>query len=139
MRLAGILMFFVGAVLLPAQQPTTKVKTVSVSPTSPVSGKEMFDAYCASCHGAGGRGNGPAATAFKKAPTDLTRLAQKNNGKFPSAMVISSIQDGAEGAHGSKDMPVWGPILSSVSGDRQMVVQQRLTNLTSYIESLQAK
>jgi hypothetical protein len=36
-------------------------------------------------------------------------------------------------------MPVWGPILRSVSPNGNPVVQQRLTNLTTYIETLQVK
>jgi len=42
-------------------------------------------------------------------------------------------------AHGSKDMPVWGPLFRSVSGGHESEVQQRIANLTKYIESLQAK
>jgi hypothetical protein len=54
-------------------------------------------------------------------------------------LVTSSIRDGAQAGHGSKDMPVWGPILSSVSNDSQAVVDQRVGNLVGYIQSLQAK
>lgn len=139
MRIASLLVFLLGSALLPAQNATTKIKKVEVTPTSAASGKEMYRAYCASCHGVDGKGNGPAAAALKQKPSNLTLLAQSNGGKFPAAVVASSIQDGTENAHGSKDMPVWGPILSSVSTDRPMVVQQRIVNLTSYIESLQAK
>ena len=42
-------------------------------------------------------------------------------------------------AHGSKDMPVWGPLFRSLSQGHEAEVQQRVTNLNEYIESLQQK
>jgi cytochrome c553 len=131
--------FFGGALLLPAQQPAVKINQIPVQATPAESGKAMFDAYCASCHGLDGKGSGPAAVALKIPPTDLTQLTHQNGGKYPSLSVINSIKDGTGKAHGSKEMPVRGPILSSVSPNGNPVVQQRLSNLTSYIESLQAK
>jgi mono/diheme cytochrome c family protein len=138
MRIIGLLALLLGAVLLPAQD-NTKIKKVPVTASAAASGKEMFGAYCASCHGVAGKGNGPAAGALKKQPADLTTLAQKNGGKFPTARVMSSIQDGVQDSHGSKDMPVWGPVLSAVSNNSPMMVTQRISNLNAYIESLQAK
>jgi len=138
MRIASLLTLFLGSLLLPAQE-TTKVKTVGVTPTSPASGKEMFHAYCGSCHGADGKGSGPAAPALKNKPTDLTLLAKTSGGKFPAMRVMNSIKDGTQAGHGSKDMPVWGPILSMASSDSPAVVTQRIGNLIGYIESLQAK
>lgn len=139
MRIACLMVFLLSSLLLPAQQTTTKIKKVPVAPTSAASGKQMFDEYCASCHGGDGKGSGPAAPALKMQPTDLTLLAQKNGGKFPFMHVMSSIQDVTENVHGSKDMPVWGPILSSVSSRNPGIVKMRITNLTRYIESLQVK
>src|SRR3954447_4628052 len=100
----------------------TKIKSVSATPTSPASGKEMFNAYCASCHGLDAKGSGPAAAALKTMPADLTALAKATGGKFPGMRVLSSIQGGSS-AHGSKDMPVWGPILLSISNGRLSTVE----------------
>ena len=41
------------------------------------SGKQMFGDYCAPCHGLSGKGDGPAASALKIPPADLTQLAQE--------------------------------------------------------------
>jgi mono/diheme cytochrome c family protein len=139
MRIATVLTFLLGALLLPAQQPSTKINVIAAQATHAESGKEMFNAYCASCHGVDGKGSGPAASALKTAPSDLTQLAHRNGDKYPGLAVISTIKDGTPNAHGSKDMPVWGPILLSVSPNGPAVVQQRMSNLTAYIESLQAK
>ena len=139
MRIASLLAFLLGSLILPAQESISKIKKIPASSTSAASGKEMFHAYCASCHGLDGKGNGPAALALMKQPTDLTLLAQKNGNKFPAMLVISAIQDGTQSAHGSKEMPVWGPILSSLSEHSPMIVTQRISNLTGFIESLQVK
>jgi mono/diheme cytochrome c family protein len=114
-----------------------EVRKVSVSATSMDSGKEMFVHYCASCHGEGGKGDGPAASAFKKAPRDLTRLARDNGGKYPSAHITATLSIEECCVHGSKVMPVWGPLLSSVSGGNQAELKLRIANLVKYIETLQ--
>jgi mono/diheme cytochrome c family protein len=72
------------AAVAAAQQK--KVKHVPVKPTSAASGEQMYNSYCAACHGKDGKGGGPAAAALKTAPTDLTTLAQKNGGKSPQTM-----------------------------------------------------
>jgi mono/diheme cytochrome c family protein len=125
--------------MLEAQDKRTTIKPVGATPTSPASGQEMFHAYCASCHGLDGKGAGPAAPALKKQPTDLTVLAKQSGGKFPAMRVMNSIKDGTQAGHGSKDMPVWGPILSTVSSDSPGVVTQRVSNLVGFIETLQVK
>ena len=123
----------------PAQTPPT-VKHVPIVNTPSDSGKEMFKSYCAVCHGGDGKGNGPAASAMKTPPIDLTVLAQKNGGKYPSAHVASVIRgQGALASHGSADMPVWGPLFSSISQGHTGQVQQRVANLVEYIGTLQAK
>ena len=138
MRMAPLFVFLLGTLVLSAQEPT-KINKVPAQATPSDSGKGMFGAYCASCHGLDGKGSGPAAPALKVPPADLTLLARKNGGKYPSLVVVNAIKDGTGSAHGSKDMPVWGPILRSVSPNGNPVVQQRLTNLTTYIETLQVK
>ena len=132
----GLLAAFV--IVAAAQKPV--VKKVPAPQTSPASGKEMYVSYCASCHGVTGKGDGPAAVALKVAPPDLTTLSQRNQGKFPGAHVAQSIKgDMAMPAHGSKEMPVWGPVFSSLNKGDQALVQLRISNLTKYIESLQVK
>ena len=91
----------------PAKTPPI-VKHVPITHTSPTSGKEMFENYCAVCHGKDAKGAGPAAPAMKIAPTDLTVLAKKEGGKYPAAHVAAVIRGQADlASHGSKDMPVW--------------------------------
>ena len=117
-------------------QPT--IKRVPVTRTNAASGAEMFKTYCAACHGQDGTGNGPAAEALKKAPANLTELAAKNAGEFPAQRVSEFIKGDltAPAAHGSREMPVWGAVLPSVSTSPE-VTRLRIANLTDYIQSIQ--
>jgi mono/diheme cytochrome c family protein len=116
-----------------------EVKREPIGMTSPASGSEMFNSYCAPCHGKDAKGNGPAATALKNPPANLTQLAMKNGGKFPADHVGNVLRSGVSGAHGSTDMPVWGPLFSRVSGKDDSIVQMRISNLIHYLEKLQEK
>jgi mono/diheme cytochrome c family protein len=143
--LAAVLL--AGAVYAIAQQPESPaqssekvIKHVPIRMTSAASAQEMYANYCAVCHGTSGKGDGPAAAALKTPPPDLTVLAQKNGGKYPGMHVSSVIRGDADlPAHGSKDMPVWGPLFRTLSQGHEAEVQQRVTNLNAYIESLQQK
>jgi mono/diheme cytochrome c family protein len=132
--------FMVAAQDQTQSQPEKVIKHVPVKSTSPVSGKEMYTAYCAVCHGTDGKGGGPAASALKVPPADLSMLSKNNGGKFPSLKVESSIR-GESGlpAHGSKEMPVWGSLFWSMSSGHEGEVQQRVANLTKYVDTLQVK
>ena len=104
-----------------------------------VKGPELYQAYCASCHGADARGKGPASEAFKAHVPDLTMISNSNKGIFPAARV-SKIITGEENvtAHGSRKMPVWGPIFHQVEVDQDWGYV-RVQNLTTYLESIQKK
>lgn len=72
-------------------------------------GRTLYVRYCASCHGVAGTGDGPARSAFKTPPTDLTGLAARAGGTFPFAEVMKAIDGRRQvAAHGSREMPVWG-------------------------------
>jgi mono/diheme cytochrome c family protein len=116
------------------------VKHVPITRTASNNGREMFDSYCAVCHGKDGKGSGPAASALKTQPTDLTMLAKNDGGKYPAAHVAAVLKGQAMSpSHGSQDMPIWGPLFSSISQGHQAQVQQRITNLVNYVDGIQAK
>ena len=134
---------FAAASLCCAQQPAQskpEVKKEPIQQTSPASGQEMYVQYCAPCHGVDAKGNGPAAPALKSAPTDLTQLTKTHGGKYPDDMLAATLKFGdGPGAHGSADMPVWGPLFQSLDKYHDTSVQQRISNLVKYIQTLQAK
>jgi mono/diheme cytochrome c family protein len=76
-------------------------------------GRRDYLRYCASCHGKGGKGDGPALPALRVAPTDLTKLSQRQGG-FDKGAILAAIDGRREvAAHGSREMPVWGAIFES--------------------------
>jgi len=100
------------SILTIAGAQENQIKKTQVKATSPVSAAQMFKEYCAVCHGPSGKGDGPVATALKVPPPDLTTLAQRHDGKFPDDYVSNVLKNGVQNpAHGSGEMPVWGPDL----------------------------
>ncbi|HYU47110.1 MAG TPA: hypothetical protein VEK84_13155, partial [Terriglobales bacterium] len=79
----------VSAQYVSAQDQPKRIEHTAAAATSPASGHDMFMSYCASCHGKDAKGNGPAASALKVAPMDLTALARQNGGKYPALKVTS--------------------------------------------------
>ena len=99
-----------------------------------------FADHCASCHGKDGKGKGPAAASLKTPPPDLTTLAQRNDGKFPKERVVETISgEAAMSAHGSREMPVWGPFFLALSGMKEKAAKARVEDLANYIETIQSK
>jgi mono/diheme cytochrome c family protein len=104
---------------------------------SAVNGKAMFDTYCTPCHGKEGKGDGPAASALKTKPADLTRISARNGGTFPTDKVRRFIA-GREtvAGHGSREMPVWGGLFTDIDRDGEMATI-RIANLADYVKSIQ--
>ena len=122
-----------------AAQEKPAIKHAPTPNVDPASGREMYQTYCAVCHGVDGKGKGPAAPALKQAPTDLTLLSKRNAGEFPMFRVSNTIQgDSGVAAHGSSDMPMWGDLFRGLKRDDAMV-KLRVHNLAQYLASLQEK
>jgi hypothetical protein len=99
-----------------------------------------------SCHSDDGKGNGPKAASLNPKPADLTQLAKKNGGNFPTGRV-TRILDGSEAipAHGSAKQPVWGHTFGAgeyAAGGNpgsQTVASQRIQLIMQYLETIQEK
>ena len=130
-------LILIPAVLLPATQKQNK----TTSPArNPVEGGKTCRYYCSACHGADGRGHGPASVALKHAVPDLTLISQRNGGKFPLQQVKDVIEGKESGplAHGNREMPIWGPIFHDVESDEDWG-EVRLDAVTKHLESIQQK
>jgi mono/diheme cytochrome c family protein len=105
-----------------------------------IQGPNLYRAYCAVCHGPKAKGDGPMMMFLKTPPSDLTRISAKNGGMFPLAKVrrIISGEESLPGGHGTRQMPIWGPIFSQVAWDQDLG-RVRIDNLARYIETLQGK
>ena len=105
-----------------------------------IQGPNLYKSYCAVCHGPNAKGDGPMAKSLKTSPSDLTRIAMRNNGMFPLAKVrrIISGEEPLAAGHGTREMPTWGPIFSQVAWDQDLG-RVRIDNLARYLEGLQGK
>lgn len=129
--------FIVAELPAKAQQPAESTSR-SESLVYSLKGPDLFRAYCVSCHGLSGKGDGPGAPALKAKVPDLTLLANRHGGQFPSALVREFIAgDKVAPSHGSREMPIWGPIFHRVEEDRDFG-NVRLENLVTYLASIQS-
>jgi mono/diheme cytochrome c family protein len=101
-------------------------------------GRQLFRRHCASCHGAAGHGDGPAASSMRRPPPDITALALANGGTFPADRVRRIIDGREVEAHGNREMPVWGDALKAIPGDRhEEAVRARIRAIVKYLMSMQ--
>ena len=83
-------------------------------PPSPAPGAATFASLCSTCHGVGGRGDGPVAGDLPVPPADLTTLAARNGGAFPRDAVIAQVY-GYPGRYHGAIMPEFGPLFDGVT------------------------
>ena len=106
------------------------------------SGEEIFQRYCASCHGESGGGDGPVARTLIKRVPDLTAISKRYGG-----IPASAVRDAIDGrgiridAHGPSEMPVWGYEFwieegGDVTAQREM--KEAIAKLVDYIREIQA-
>lgn len=109
-----------------------------------MSGMEMYQQLCSSCHGVSGHGDGPVSSLIKIGVPDLTRIAHREGGEFSTEDVRRTI-DGRWDlrAHGARDMPVWGwQLYDSSSTDdasERAVVDSMIDRLVNYLRSIQVE
>ena len=123
------------AVLLAASAATAE--------TNPKTGKEVFFTYCATCHGVGAKGDGPMAKLLTTPATDLTRLAENNDGQFPTFRVVRQI-DGRDPllAHGG-EMPLFGQLFTYIDGSiatesgQPIVTAQPIADVAAWLITIQ--
>jgi mono/diheme cytochrome c family protein len=108
-----------------------------------------FQMHCASCHGTGGKGDGPIATSLKVPPVDLTSIRQRAGGSFPAEVVYDKIVGvSMPDAHGIYNMPVWGDVFVGQAVGKGVSIadakaaaakaDERIRALVSYLEAIQA-
>lgn len=94
-------------------------------------GGELYALYCRTCHGAAGRGDGPAAPALNPKPRDFSDgtfyFDGNANGETGEPVDLARvIRDGPEEYGGSDAMPPWGGPLG----------EDRIRHLVAYVRSL---
>jgi mono/diheme cytochrome c family protein len=103
-------------------------------------GSRLFRTHCAACHGATGRGDGPMADQLRRTPPDLTQVAARNGGVFPSERVRAIIDGRGVPSHGDREMPVWGEVFKDVRDGRSAeTVKARIAAIVRYLEGIQER
>jgi mono/diheme cytochrome c family protein len=104
-------------------------------------GAPLFQRHCTSCHGAGGRGDGPVAVVLRPRPADLTGIAARRGGEFPTSSIARFIDGRFElAAHGSRDMPVWGQRFGADVPNVEVgesIARGNIASLVEYLKSIQ--
>jgi mono/diheme cytochrome c family protein len=121
----------------PAQPPPSQ----PAADVSGVSGAYTFRTHCAGCHGPDGKGEGPLAENLRYHPRDLTLIASRNGGSFPTEKVVRIVdgRDPVKG-HGGPDMPVWGDAFKNAdTGYDDKQVREKIRSVVEYLRTIQAK
>ena len=113
------------------------LQEASSAPGDP--GAQLFMMHCASCHGSDGRGAGPAASALRRDPPDLTRFTARNGGVFPRERVYRIIDGRDIAAHGDRTMPVWGDAFSRREGLSEAATKARVDAIVRYLQAIQER
>ena len=106
-------------------------------------GHDLYVRYCGACHGPAGKGDGVASSFLRPKPIDLTQIAKKNGGTFPTQKVAEAIDGRATPrVHGDPAMPVWGEMFEEQAGwdtTRRAQAHAQVLKITNYIANLQEK
>jgi hypothetical protein len=110
--------------------------------TAQLSGAELYQQLCASCHGTTATGEGPVASLLKVTVPDLTRIAVRDGGEFPREDLVRAIDGRWDSrAHGTREMPVWGVRFYDLSKPDDAAERARvdamIERLVDYLESIQ--
>lgn len=107
-------------------------------------GATLYATYCTACHGQTGRGDGPVARDLDRPVPDLTLIAARNGGTFPTAEVMNTIDGYTRVREGNYTMPEFGadlqagPLMLYDSGDgRPVPTPSKLVALAEYLKSIQ--
>lgn len=141
LTVAGLIVLIWFAALGSTARLQTTGSTIPPLVIKSLDGRDLFRFYCATCHGTTGTGDGPAVSALKSPPPNLTFLARTSGGVFPRERIRATIAGDSgkqTAAHGSREMPVWGPIFRALDPDDRYA-SVRIDNLVKFLESIQMK
>src|SRR5262249_52085200 len=105
----------------------------SREPAVPLHAGDLYQRYCASCHGVDGRGDGPAAGALVPPPTDLTQ----SDLSLPALMKVIDGRRTVR-AHGTAVMPVWGQVFEQEREGDSRQRRQALREVQAVAEYVRA-
>lgn len=102
------------------------------------SGANLFQDYCAQCHGQNGRGGGELVKDRLQPLPDLRTLSARNGNAFPFQRIIETVDGGVEiDMHGEKFMPAWGEVFRFKEDSGEALTHARILNLVWYLNKIQ--
>ncbi len=122
---------------------TLMVGCVESDMPEPPEGQALFQANCALCHGVSGKGDGASGAGLSPPPADLTMIASRNAGDFPTARVLSAIDGYTRAQLPGQDMPEFGLLLQGdlvpvdAGGGVLTPTPRPLAALLVYLEGIQ--
>lgn len=109
-------------------------------------GKDQYMARCAPCHGANGKGGGPAAKQVGATVPDITTYAKRNGGKFPTELAWQKIDGRPASFDVERSMPVWGRDFrheamanTQYTAKPETYVAAEIFAVVEYVRSIQVK
>jgi len=109
-------------------------------------GKDQYNARCAPCHGANGKGGGPAAKQVGAKVPDITTYAKRNGGTFPTELAWMKIDGRPASFDVDRNMPVWGRDFRHEAIDKldskskvETYVAAEIYSIVEYVRSIQVK
>jgi mono/diheme cytochrome c family protein len=125
--------------LIAALGPAAAIADENAAAATHAVGAALYKIHCAPCHGVSGRGDGPKAAMLEFAPADLTRITERNRGRFPFERVVQ-IVDGRKPpkGHVRSDMPVWADaLLDPHERYDPQKVKTKIRQIVQYLASIQ--
>jgi cytochrome c oxidase cbb3-type subunit 3 len=109
--------------------PAPEAAAPAVAPAGPLlgdpaKGKAIYDTYCVTCHGPGGKGDGPAAATLPKKPADHSDGNYMN--PLPNEELYKAVKEGGQAIGKSNAMPPWGATLND----------EQVRDVLGYVRSL---
>ena len=105
------------------------------------SGDQLYQRFCANCHGTQAHGDGRVASSLNVMAPDLTLLTQRNRGLFPQQR-LEKIIDGRFliDAHFTRTMPIWGeefPRAEIGNPEAERTSRRMISKIVDYLRSIQ--
>ncbi|MBI2058227.1 MAG: cytochrome c [Nitrospirae bacterium] len=122
MKNIGKFLLTVGAILTPA------IANAADKKGNVEEGKKLYAQFCSNCHGAMGKGDGPAAAVLNPKPADHSDAAKMC--EITDDILFKVIKDGGASIGKSPVMPAWGP---------QLKDDQKVQDLVAFVRSLNVK
>lgn len=141
-RLTAVLvsLLLVGLASAPAARVQARPSGTGVGDPGREDGAQLYKTWCATCHGRTGQGDGVLAPMMKKIVPDLTGIAARNGGVFPTAHVRRIIDGRDVGSHGDPEMPVWGSAFRATpDGYSDAVARARIDAIVGFLDSIQKR